>query len=131
MARQLAECQTVTALPRGRGRGPGGRPTGLPLPEGRCPVSGCLEEIDRTRLMCRRDWYLVRKPLRDQVWRTWCSGQTATSCEHRQTVLKAIVACQLARMPSWRRLVVRLCLLPCPRPLQHVYPVITGLIRQR
>jgi len=119
MTGQLAECQTVRALPRGRGRGPGGRPTGLPLPEARCPVPGCLEEIDRTRLMCRRDWYRVHKPLRDHVWRTWRSGQAAASGEHRQAVLKAIIACRLARMPGWRRLVVRLRLLPRPRPLRR------------
>jgi hypothetical protein len=118
MTSQLAVRQTATALPRGRGRGPGGRPTGLPLPEGRCPVPGCGEEIDRTRLMCRRDWYRLRKPLQDQVWRTWRSGQAAAGPEHQKAVLKAIVACQLARMPRWRRLLVRLRLLPRPRPLR-------------
>jgi hypothetical protein len=115
MTSQLAERQIVTALPRGRGRGPGGRPTGLPLPEGRCPVPGCGEEIDQTRLMCRRHWYLVPRPLRDETWRTWRSGRAAASPEHRQAVLAAIVACQFARMPAWRRLLVRLRVLPRPR----------------
>jgi hypothetical protein len=79
---QLAERQAVAALPTGRGRGPGGQPAGLPLPPARCPVPGCGDPIDRTRLMCRRDWYLVPKQLRDRVWATWHSGQGAASGGH-------------------------------------------------
>jgi hypothetical protein len=114
MTSQLAERHAVAALPRGRGRGPGGRPTGLPLPAGRCPVPGCGERIDRTRLMCRRDWYLVPKQLRDLVWRTWRSGHGAGGSEHREAVLKAIVACRVARLPGWRRRLVRLRLVRSP-----------------
>jgi hypothetical protein len=55
MTSQLAERQTVAALPQGRGRGPGGQPAGLPPPAGRCPVPGCGDQIGQTRLMCRRD----------------------------------------------------------------------------
>jgi hypothetical protein len=116
MTSQLAERQNVQALPRGRGRGPGGVPTGLALPAGRCPIPGCGEEIDRTRLMCRRDWYLVPKQLRDLVWRTWRSGQGAGSREHGHAVLTAIAACQVARLPGWRRRLVRMRLLPGPLP---------------
>jgi hypothetical protein len=115
MTSQLAERQTVVA-PRGRGRGPGGQPAGLPLRAGRCPVPGCGEEIDQTRLMCRRDWYLVPRQLRDRVWRTWRSGQRAGSREHQQAVLAAIAACQVARLPGWRRRLARMRLLPAPRP---------------
>jgi hypothetical protein len=61
MTSQLAQGQAVAALPTGRGRGPGGPPARLPLPAGRCPVPGCGDQTDRTRLMCRRDWYLVPK----------------------------------------------------------------------
>ena len=42
--------------------------------------------------MCRRDWKLAPKQLRDQVWSTWHSGREAASCEHQQAVLKAIAA---------------------------------------
>ena len=59
MTSQLAGRPAAAALPAGRGRGPGGPPAGLPLPPGRRPVPGCGDQIDRTRLMCRRDWYLV------------------------------------------------------------------------
>jgi hypothetical protein len=111
MTSQLVERQNVAALPRGRGRGPGGRPTGLRLPAGLCPVPGCHDQIDRTRLMCRRDWYQVPKRLRDRVWRTWRSGQKATSREHREAVIKAVAAARAARLPGWRRPFFRLRLL--------------------
>jgi hypothetical protein len=110
MTSQLAE-RHESALLGGRGRGPGGQPTGLPLPTGLCPVPGCDDQIDQTRLMCRRDWYQVPKRLRDQVWRTWRSGQEANSRDHQQAVLQAIAAARVARLPDWRRQFVRLCLL--------------------
>ena len=111
MTSQLAEHRDAQALPAGRGRGPGGQPTGLPLPIGLCAVPGCGDQIDRTRLMCRRDWYHVPKPFRDQVWRTWRSGQEANSREHQEAVLQAIAAARLARLPGWRRHLTRLRLL--------------------
>jgi hypothetical protein len=63
----------------------------------RCAVPGCGEAIDPSRLMCRRDWYLVPKPMRDQVWCTWRSGQGAISREHEEAVRKAILASQSRR----------------------------------
>jgi hypothetical protein len=66
MTSQLAERQTVAALPSGRGRGSGGQPAGWPLPVGRCAVPGRGDQVGRTRLMYRRDWYLVPKQLRDR-----------------------------------------------------------------
>ena len=112
MTCQITERRDASALLGGRGRGPGGQPTGLPLPIGLCPVPGCGDQIDQTRLMCRRDWYQVPKRLRDQVWRTWRSGQEASSLEHQQAVLQAITAARLAGLPVWRRLLTRLSLLP-------------------
>jgi hypothetical protein len=111
MTFQLAERQNLAALPRGRGRGPGGQPAGLPLPAGRCPVPGCEEEIDRTRLMCRYDWYRVPKRIRDRVWRTWRSGREAGSPQHQQAVLRAIAAARIARLPRGKRELARLRLL--------------------
>ena len=90
MTSQLAEHQTSAPLPKGRGKGPGGQPEGLLPPSGRCPVPGCGEPIDGTRLMCRRDWNLAPKQLRDQVWSTWRSGQGAASREHQHAVLQAL-----------------------------------------
>lgn len=113
MATQLAERQSLSALPKGHGRGPGGQPTGLAPRFGRCPVPGCEERVDPTRLMCRQDWYHVPRRLRDQVWRTWRSGREARSREHRKAVLEAIAAARTARVPAWRR------------PLTRVWLVIT------
>jgi hypothetical protein len=111
MTFQLAERQNLSALPRGRGRGPGGQPAGLRLPAGRCPVPGCDERIDRTRLMCRRHWYGLPKRLRDRVWRTWRSGHGAGSRGHQEAVRKAIAVARIARLPRWRRPLARLRLL--------------------
>lgn len=37
------------------------------VPVGRCPIPGCGDRVDRTRLMCRHDWCLVPRQLRDRV----------------------------------------------------------------
>ena len=114
---QLTEHPNRTALPRGHGRGPGGQPAALQLPAGRCPVPGCGEQIDRTRLMCRRDWYLIPRRLRDHVrdwyliprrlrdhvWESWGSGRDAGSHEHQEAVFNAIAVARIARLPPWRR----------------------------
>jgi hypothetical protein len=92
MTSQLAEHQASASLPKGRGKGPGGQPDGLLPRSGRCPVPGCGESIDGTRLMCRRDWNLAPKALRDQVWSTWRSGYGAASREHRDAILETIAA---------------------------------------
>jgi hypothetical protein len=96
MASQSEENRTIPAEPGGRGRGPCGRLAGLPRSSraGWCPVPGCHAQIDPSRLMCRRHWYLVPKQLRDRVWATWRSGQGALSAEHLETVRMAIAACQ-------------------------------------
>jgi hypothetical protein len=97
MTNYVAERRAVSAFLSGHGRGPGGQSAGLPLPPGHCAVPGCGDQIDQTRLMCRRDWYQVPKRLRDAVWRTWHSGEEASSSEHQKAVLKAIAAARLAR----------------------------------
>jgi hypothetical protein len=103
MASHLAERRDVSASLGGHGRGPGGQPVGLLLPLGLCAVPGCGDQIDRTRLMCRRDWYQVPKRLRDQVWQTWRSGQEASGREHQKAVLQAIAAARLARSAGTSR----------------------------
>jgi hypothetical protein len=102
MTNETTGNRTVTALTGGRGRGPGGEPTALPWRAGRCPVAGCGDEIDPSRLMCRHHWYEVPRPLRNQVWATWRSGQGALSREHTDAVRTAIAACQVRPHPADR-----------------------------
>jgi hypothetical protein len=85
------------ALLAGTGCGPGGQACWPPVRPGRCPVPGCGTAIDTSRLMCRRDWYAVPKPLRDRVWATWQSGRGALGGDHREAVGQAIAASQAAR----------------------------------
>lgn len=102
MISQPVESGTVTKI-GGRGRGPSGQLTGLALPVGHCPVSGCSEGIDPSHLMCRRHRHQVPKQLRDRVWASWRSGHSATSHEHRAAVLMAVAAClgqRSARKPT-------------------------------
>jgi len=88
--------QNTAPVPGGTGRGPRGKLSGLAglARSSRCPVPGCHTQIDPSRLMCRRHWYLVPKQIRDSVWATWRSGQGAFSSEHLETVHMAITACQ-------------------------------------
>ena len=93
----LLEHPTRRALPSGSGKGPGGAL--LPLSSGpkRCPVIGCGEPIDPSRLMCRRDWYLVPYALRGRIWATWRSGEAAFSSKHQAAVHEAIAFAQAVR----------------------------------
>jgi hypothetical protein len=91
---QVGERRRRSKLLTGCGRGPGGHAAWLALPAGRCPVPGCGEPIDLSRLMCRRDWYAIPRPLRDRVWATWRSGRDALSPDHLEAVRLAIMASQ-------------------------------------
>lgn len=117
MTCQMAERLTTASLPKGRGKGPGGQPRDLLPSPGRCPVPGCGDLIDATRLMCRRDWNVVPEHLRGRVWATWRSGQGAASREHRQVTLRAIAVCHATRLPGWKRRLARL--LPSSGGVSH------------
>jgi hypothetical protein len=108
MTSQLAERQTPASLPNGRGKGPGGQPGKWLPPPGQCPVPGCGDPIDVTRLMCGRDWHLVPRRQRGHVWATWRSGHGAASPEHHDAVLQAIARCRAARQTGWKRQLSRL-----------------------
>jgi hypothetical protein len=60
-------------------------------------VPGCGKQIDLSRLMCRRDWYAIPRPLRDRVWATWRSGRDALDAGHQEAVYMAIVVSQALR----------------------------------
>jgi hypothetical protein len=93
----LLERPSRLALPSGPGKGPGGALLPLSFGPKRCPVIGCDERIDPSRLMCRKDWRLVPYDLRGRIWATWRSGEAAFSPEHREAVQKAIAFAQAAR----------------------------------
>jgi hypothetical protein len=94
------ERTTVTSLTAGRGRGPGSHLMAVPQNTGRCPIPGCGDLIDMSRLMCRVHWYQVPKHLRDQVWATWQSGQRTDSLERQEAVRTAIATCQERPRPA-------------------------------
>ncbi len=103
MTSQLAVAYRAAGLTGGRGRGPGGQAVAALLPASRCPVAGCADRIDPSRLMCRRHWYQVPKAIRDRVWATWRSGAGALTAEHRDAVLAAIAACQRGKAQRSRQ----------------------------
>jgi hypothetical protein len=94
MTSQLTDDRAARAVTGGSGRGPRGQMATLSRSRGirRCPIPRCPVPIDPTRLMCRKHWYQVPKPIRDQVWATWRSGQGARSREHKDAVRLAIAA---------------------------------------
>jgi hypothetical protein len=98
MVSQLIERATARKLPSGPGKGPGRQQTPLRPAAVVCPVPGCHELIDPSRLMCRRDWHRVPRRLRDQVWYTWRSGQGASSRAHRASARLTIAVCMVRRV---------------------------------
>lgn len=93
----LLERPTRRALPFGPGKGPGGTLLPLSSVPKCCPVIGCSEPIDPSRLMCRSDWHLVPYALRGRIWATWRSGEAAFSSKHQAAVHEAIAFAQAAR----------------------------------
>jgi hypothetical protein len=87
-------------LPSGPGKGPGGAL--LPLWSGpkRCPVVGCDERIDPSRLMCRRDWYLVPHEIRGRIWATWRSGEAPSASGTRRPSIRQSPLPTLSGRPS-------------------------------
>jgi hypothetical protein len=95
----LTERHARSALPNGPGKGPRDPQPLLGPGPARCAVPGCGARVDPSRLMCRRDWYLVPYDLRARVWATWRSGDGASSPAHRAAVDNAIRA-RLARVAA-------------------------------
>ena len=98
MVSQLVEGVTARKLLSGPGKGPGRQQTPLRPTAVVCPVRSCHELIDPSRLMCRRDWHRVPKRLRDRVWKTWRSGQGASSRAHRASARLAVAVCMVRRV---------------------------------
>jgi hypothetical protein len=93
------------SLPYGPGNGPSTPRIGYGrtlLDTRACPVPGCDAVIGATRLTCRRHWYQVPKPVRDEVWAAWRSGAGAFTSRHRRAVRRALDAAS-ERTASARR----------------------------
>lgn len=43
-----------------------------------CHAIGCETEVPPAMSMCKRHWFMVPKPLRKEVWRTYRKGQEIT-----------------------------------------------------
>jgi hypothetical protein len=43
-----------------------------------CHAYGCPNPVPPSMFMCQRHWYLLRKPLRNAVWREYTPGQEKT-----------------------------------------------------
>lgn len=41
-----------------------------------CPYPGCAEQVDASRLACRRHWYALPKDVRDRIWASYKPDQT-------------------------------------------------------
>jgi len=59
-----------------------------------CPADGCEIQVEREHLMCREHWFLVPKPLRDQIWRAWREWENGrgSSAEYIEARDEAIAA---------------------------------------
>ena len=57
-----------------------------------CPAKGCTKAVSDSMLMCRPHWYMVPKPLRNDVWGAWANGTGAGSAEHSEAILAAVDA---------------------------------------
>jgi hypothetical protein len=54
-----------------------------------CPAPGCDAQVPRSQLACRRHWFAIPKPLRDEVWRAY-RGPGPGSAEHIAAITAAI-----------------------------------------
>lgn len=55
-----------------------------------CAAEGCTTQCKTGMLMCRKHWFMVPKPLRDDVWSGWNNGRPRP--HYRSAVANAIEA---------------------------------------
>ena len=55
----------------------------------KCPAPGCDAVVPRNMLACRKHWYSIPKPLRDEVWRAYDGGYGMGSPEHSIAIAEA------------------------------------------
>jgi len=60
-----------------------------------CHMTNCNVSVPPEMFACRRHWFMVPKPLRDAIWRTYRDGQCDTldpSSEYCQAARAAVIA---------------------------------------
>jgi hypothetical protein len=53
-----------------------------------CPVTGCASGCGADQLVCKRHWFKLPKPVRDEIWRLWRNERGST--EQRTFALDAV-----------------------------------------
>lgn len=59
-------------------------------PAHECPRRGCRVQVPYEQLACKRDWYVLPKPIRDAVTRAYKRGLGIGTPEHNAAVNTAI-----------------------------------------
>jgi len=57
-----------------------------------CPADRCSRSVPSHMLMCRNHWFMVPKPLRDDVWDAYAGGSGVGSDAHNEAIMAAIDA---------------------------------------
>lgn len=60
----------------------------------RCHATRCDAEVPPAMLMCKRHWFMVPKPLRQEVWRLYRKGQEVDKNPSREYLAAADAAIQ-------------------------------------
>ncbi len=55
-----------------------------------CPAPGCEARVPYERLACRRHWFAIPKPLRDQLWLAWRHGSVAEHARVRAECVRVL-----------------------------------------
>lgn len=56
----------------------------------KCPAPGCTSVVQHYMLACRKHWFSLPRPLRDDVWRAYNNGAGMGSPEHNEAVRAAV-----------------------------------------
>lgn len=71
-------------------------------PQHLCHAVDCNERVPPARLMCPRHWFMVPRPLRLAVWRTYKPGQEVTKTPSEAYLRAARVAVNSVAMQEGR-----------------------------
>jgi hypothetical protein len=57
-----------------------------------CHWPGCGHEIPASLFMCKKHWFALPRALRQEIWRTYRSGQEVTKDPSREYMAAALAA---------------------------------------